>query len=190
MALGSIVLVVALATVNMLSTGAFAVMAEVARTATGYLDVGEAYESVDRKIIFLIFGMMASGLAMEKTPGAELVARAHSRLGLMGSAGGAVGLRAEDLCTDQFSIQQRCRGAVHSRCPTDGDGDADQLASVSHRGGARYHGVSRNGDWLSYQDAGPWRGRVSVPGFRQGRTSVGPPVLCAAAYIIPELWPF
>lgn len=42
--------------------------------ATGCLDVEEAYEAVDWKIIFLIFGMLALAMALEKTRGAELVA--------------------------------------------------------------------------------------------------------------------
>lgn len=74
-AVGAIGLVVALATLNILPIAALAVMAAVAVVATGCIDVDEAYESVDWKIIFLIFGMLALGMALEKTKGAELVAQ-------------------------------------------------------------------------------------------------------------------
>lgn len=74
LAVGAIGLVVGLATFNVLPIGALAVIAAVGVVATGCLDVDEAYESVDWKIIFLIFGMLALGLALEKTKGAELVA--------------------------------------------------------------------------------------------------------------------
>lgn len=74
LAVGAIGLVVGLATFNVLPIGALAVIAAVGVVVTGCLDVDEAYESVDWKIIFLIFGMLALGMAMEKTKGAELVA--------------------------------------------------------------------------------------------------------------------
>ena len=74
-AVGAIAIVVALATMNILPIGALAVMAAVAVVATGCLDAEEAYEAVDWKIIFLIFGMLALGMALDKTQGAALVAR-------------------------------------------------------------------------------------------------------------------
>ena len=55
LAVGAIALVVGLATLNVLPIGALAVMAAVAVMATRCLDAEDAYESVDRKIIFLIF---------------------------------------------------------------------------------------------------------------------------------------
>lgn len=73
-AVGALGLVVGLATFNVLPIGALAVIAAVGVVATGCLDVDEAYESVDWKILFLIFGMLALGMALEKTKGAELVA--------------------------------------------------------------------------------------------------------------------
>ena len=79
LAVGAIGLVVALATMNVLPIGALAVIAAVAVVATGCLDVDEAYESVDWKIIFLIFGMLALGMSLEKTKGAELVAHTLTR---------------------------------------------------------------------------------------------------------------
>jgi di/tricarboxylate transporter len=38
--------------------------------------VKEAYEAVDWKVIFLIFGMLGVGFAVEETGGAELIAKA------------------------------------------------------------------------------------------------------------------
>lgn len=75
LAVGAIALVVVLATLNVLPIGALAVMAAVAVVALRCLDVEEAYEAVDWKVIFLIFGMLALGMALEKTKGAELVAQ-------------------------------------------------------------------------------------------------------------------
>ena len=75
LAVGAIGLVVLLATMNILPIAALAVMAAVVVVATGCIDVDEAYESMDWKIIFLIFGMLALGMALEKTKGAELVAQ-------------------------------------------------------------------------------------------------------------------
>ena len=75
LAVGAIGLVVALATFNVLPIAALAVMAAVMVVATGCLDVDEAYESVDWRILFLIFGMLALGMALDKTGGAELVAQ-------------------------------------------------------------------------------------------------------------------
>ena len=79
LAVGAIGLVVALATMDVLGIAALAVMAAVAVVATGCIDVDEAYEAVDWKIIFLIIGMMALGLAMEQTRGAEFVAQSLIR---------------------------------------------------------------------------------------------------------------
>jgi di/tricarboxylate transporter len=74
LAVGALVAVVGLATMNVLPIAALAVLAAVAVVATGCLDVEKAYEAVDWKIIFFIFGMLALGMALEKTRGAELVA--------------------------------------------------------------------------------------------------------------------
>ncbi len=92
LAVGAIVLVVGLATMNVLPIAALAVLATVAVVATGCLDVEEAYESVDWKIIFLIFGMLALGMALEKTKGAELVA--HTLIRGLGGWGPLVVLSA------------------------------------------------------------------------------------------------
>ncbi len=75
LAAGAIAFVVVLAALKILPIGALAVMAAVGVVATGCLDAEEAYEAVDWKIIFLIFGMLALGMALQKTQGAALVAQ-------------------------------------------------------------------------------------------------------------------
>ncbi len=74
-AVGSISLVVALATLNVMPIAALAIMGAVVVLATRCLDAEEAYEAIDWKIIFLIFGMLALGEALEKTRGAEWLAQ-------------------------------------------------------------------------------------------------------------------
>ncbi len=100
-AVGAIGLVVGLATMNVLPIGALAVMAAVAVVATGCLDVDEAYAAVDWKIIFLIFGMLALGMALEKTQGAELVA--HTLIRGLGAWGPLVVLSAVVLLTSTLT---------------------------------------------------------------------------------------
>ncbi len=101
LAVGAIALVVGLATLNVLPIGALAVMAAVAVVATRCLDVEEAYESVDWKIIFLIFGMLALGMALEKTRGAALVA--HTLIHGLGAWGPMVVLSAVVLLTSTLT---------------------------------------------------------------------------------------
>lgn len=74
-ALAVVALVVILATFNVMPIGALAIIAAVTVVILGCLDVEEAYEAVDWKIIVLIFGMLAIGLALEKTKGAEFIAQ-------------------------------------------------------------------------------------------------------------------
>jgi len=101
LAVGAIALVVALATFNVLPIAALAVMAAVAVVATGCIDVDEADEAVDWKIIFLIFGMLALGMALEKTKGAELVA--HTLIRGLGSWGPLVVLAAVVVLTSTLT---------------------------------------------------------------------------------------
>lgn len=101
LAVGAVALVVGLATLNVLPIGALAVMAAVAVVATRCLDVEEAYESVDWKIIFLIFGMLALGMALEKTRGAALVA--HTLIHGLGAWGPMVVLSAVVLLTSTLT---------------------------------------------------------------------------------------
>ncbi len=101
LAVGAIGLVVGLAAMNVLPIGALAVMAAVAVVATGCLDVDEAYAAVDWKIIFLIFGMLALGTALEKTQGAELAA--HTLIRGLGGWGPLVVLSAVVLLTSALT---------------------------------------------------------------------------------------
>jgi di/tricarboxylate transporter len=91
-AVGAIALVITLAAFNVASIGALALIGAVFVVATRCLDVEEAYKAVEWKIIFLIFGMLALGLALEKTKGAELIA--HGIITGLGSWGPTVVLTA------------------------------------------------------------------------------------------------
>ena len=71
----TIALVVTLAALNVMPIAALAVLGAVAVVAMRCLDVEEAYQSIEWKIVFLIFGMLALGLALEKTHGTDLVAQ-------------------------------------------------------------------------------------------------------------------
>ncbi len=85
LAVGAVGLVVALAALNVMPIAEAAVLGAVLVVATRCLEMEEAYESVEWKILFLIFGMLALGLALEKTGGAALVAQGMIReLGLWG----------------------------------------------------------------------------------------------------------
>jgi len=88
LAVGVITLVIVFATLNVMNIAALAFMGAVCVVATRCLDVEEAYEAVEWKIIFLIFGMLALGMALEKTKGAELIA--HAIINELGSFGPAV----------------------------------------------------------------------------------------------------
>ncbi|MCI0538574.1 MAG: SLC13 family permease, partial [Verrucomicrobiales bacterium] len=92
LAVGAIALVVALSALNVMSIAALAVMGAVFVVVTRCLDVDEAYEAVQWKIIILIFGMLALGLALEKTKGAELIA--HAIISGLGSWGAPAVLAA------------------------------------------------------------------------------------------------
>lgn len=85
LSVGVIALVVALAAFNVMPIGPLAIMGAVFVLVTRCLDMEEAYEAVEWKIIFLIFGMLALGVALEKTKGAELIA--HGIIGGLGSFG-------------------------------------------------------------------------------------------------------
>jgi di/tricarboxylate transporter len=74
-ALTAIGLVVVLSALNVMPIAELAMLAAVAVVFLGCLDVEEAYEAVEWKIIFLIFGMLALGLALEKTKGAEFISQ-------------------------------------------------------------------------------------------------------------------
>ncbi len=85
LAVGTVSLVVTLAALNVMPIAALAVLGAVIVVVTRCLDMEEAYESVEWKILFLIFGMLALGLALEKTGGAELIA--HGLIHWLGALG-------------------------------------------------------------------------------------------------------
>lgn len=91
-AVGAIAMVITLAAFNVATIGSLALIGAVFVVATRCLDVEEAYNAVEWKIIFLIFGMLALGLALEKTKGAELIA--HGIINGLGSMGPTVVLMA------------------------------------------------------------------------------------------------
>ena len=76
---------VVLSTFRILPIATASIIAAVAVVLLGCLKSREAYEAVDWKILFLIFGMLAIGFAVEKTGGAELMAMGI--LGIVGDLG-------------------------------------------------------------------------------------------------------
>jgi di/tricarboxylate transporter len=75
-AVGALALVVTLTALNVMPIAALAVLGAVLVVTARCLDAEQAYQAVEWKIIFLIFGMLALGAALEKTGGAALAARA------------------------------------------------------------------------------------------------------------------
>ncbi|MCW5725419.1 MAG: SLC13 family permease [Maricaulaceae bacterium] len=69
----AILSVMILAAFEVLPIAALAIMAAAAVIAFGCLDNQEAYQSIRWEILFLIFGMLALGMAMEKTGAAALI---------------------------------------------------------------------------------------------------------------------
>jgi di/tricarboxylate transporter len=88
MALTIVASVVVLAAFNLMPIGALALLGAVGVVLLGCLDAQEAYDAVEWKIIFLIFGMLALGMALEKTHGAEFIS--HGLIGGCGSWGAPV----------------------------------------------------------------------------------------------------
>lgn len=84
-AVGAVMLVMALAAFDVLPIAALAIVAATVVVALRCLDTDEAYASIRWNILMLIFGMLAVGVAMEKTGAARLVveglAAAFSGLG-------------------------------------------------------------------------------------------------------------
>ncbi len=73
-AIAAIFAVVLLSSFKILPIATASILAAIAVILLGCLRSHEAYEAVDWKILFLIFGMLAIGFAVEKTGGAELMA--------------------------------------------------------------------------------------------------------------------
>lgn len=72
-ALGAVLLVMGLAAIELMPIAGLAVIAATAVVAFGCLDHQEAYQSIRWDILMLIFGMLALGIAMEKTGAAALI---------------------------------------------------------------------------------------------------------------------
>jgi di/tricarboxylate transporter len=75
-AIGAILIVMALASVEVLPIAAVALIAAIVVVVAKCLDAEEAYESVEWNLLFIIFGMLALGHAMETTGAAHLLASA------------------------------------------------------------------------------------------------------------------
>jgi di/tricarboxylate transporter len=73
-AIGAIVAVMLLAAFNVLPIAALALLAAIVVVLTRCLDLEEAYEAIEWPILFIIFGMLALGKAMEATGAAHLIA--------------------------------------------------------------------------------------------------------------------
>ena len=74
LAVAAIVAVMVLAAFNVLPITALALVAAIAVILTRCLDVEEAYEAIEWRLLFIIFGMLALGHAMETTGAANLIA--------------------------------------------------------------------------------------------------------------------
>ncbi len=72
-AIGAVMLVMGLAAIELMPIAGLALIAATAVVAFGCLDHQEAYQSIRWDILMLIFGMLALGIAMEKTGAAALV---------------------------------------------------------------------------------------------------------------------
>ena len=66
--------VVLLATLSSIPISALAVFAALFVVITGCLENDEAYQAIDWRLMFMIFGMLSLGLALEKTGGVTLIA--------------------------------------------------------------------------------------------------------------------
>lgn len=87
-AISALLLVVVLASFKIFPISSLALMAAVVVVLTGCLEMDEAYRSVNWKIMFLIFGMLSLGMALQKTGGSELIAsRIFLELGWLGPLG-------------------------------------------------------------------------------------------------------
>ena len=69
----AVILVMALAAFNVMPIEIQALVAAAAVVATGCLTAEEAYEAIQWPVLMLIFGMLAVGMAMEKTGAAALI---------------------------------------------------------------------------------------------------------------------
>lgn len=72
-AVGAVLLVMGLAAIELMPIAGLALIAATAVVAFGCLDHQEAYQSIQWDILMLIFGMLALGIALEKTGAAALI---------------------------------------------------------------------------------------------------------------------
>jgi di/tricarboxylate transporter len=82
-AVGILAAVVMAAGFNLLSITSAAIIGAVLAVMTGCLDLRGAYKAVEWNVLFLIYGMLGIGMAMQKTGGAEWIA-----MGLVGALDG------------------------------------------------------------------------------------------------------
>jgi di/tricarboxylate transporter len=87
-AVGIIIAVVACAAFDLLPIAVAAIIGAVLAIFTRCLDIRDTYRCIEWNILFLIYGMLGIGLAMEKTGGAALVA--NGVVGLMQDHGPVV----------------------------------------------------------------------------------------------------
>ncbi len=73
-AIAAVASVVTLSALEIMPIAVVALVAALVVVLTGCLEGEEAYKSVQWKILFLIFGMLSLGMALDKTRGAELIA--------------------------------------------------------------------------------------------------------------------
>jgi len=84
-AIGAVLLVMGLAAIELMPIAGLALIAATAVVAFGCLDHQEAYQSIQWDILMLIFGMLALGIALEKTGAADLL------VGFLGMVSGGFG---------------------------------------------------------------------------------------------------
>ena len=74
LAIGTMTVVMLVAAFDILPIAALALIAAIFVVAAKCLDIEEAYEAIEWKLLFIIFGMLALGSAMETTGAAHLLA--------------------------------------------------------------------------------------------------------------------
>lgn len=76
LAVGAIIAVVLLASISSIPISFIALLAALFVVLSGCLENDEAYRAIDWKLMFMIFGMLSLGTALEKSGGVDLIARA------------------------------------------------------------------------------------------------------------------
>lgn len=100
-AIAAVLLVMGLAAFEVLPIAALAIIAATVVVATGCLDHREAYKAIRWDILMLIFGMLALGIAMEKTGAAAMIVT--NLAGLAGGLGPLAVLAALYLITSALT---------------------------------------------------------------------------------------